>query len=183
MNRNTDGICGFCVRDHNVLRWLIETEVSEVVRNNDIDMAGLFGDALGIRMFRLTTLTRRERDDLFNENLDAIDLLDVEGNISKTFPDGDIVARASCRRGGETVFYIAVEASYRIGAGDVIRASDHAKILRGVTGHAAFAVVAGFEVNPGIGEAYRRRIVFDLAEYMESGRDDVVFWYQLVDDA
>ena len=176
-------MCMFCGRDHDVLRWLIETEVSEVVRNNDIDMAGLFGDALGIRMFGLTTLTRRERDDFFDENLDAIDRIDVEGNISKTFPAGDLIARASCRRGGDTVFYMAVEAAYRIGADDVIRASDHAKMLREVTGYAAFAVVAGFEVNPGIGDEYRRRIVFDLTEYMKSGRDDVVFWYQLVDGA
>ena len=183
MNKNIDEIRRSHERDHDVLRWLIEREVSVAVRNNDANMASLFADVLGIKRFRLRTLTGEQCDDLFDENLDVIDLLDFEGNVSKTFRDGDLIAKASCRRGGETVFYLAVEASYTIDAGDVSRATDHAKILRGPTGHAAFAVVAGVEVDPGIGEAYRQRIAFDATEYMESGRDDVVLWFQLADGA
>ena len=63
----------------------------------------------------------------------------------------------------------------------MIRASDHAKILREVTGHEAFAIVSGVEVDPEIGNTYRQRIIYDLTEYMEYKQDDVVFWFQLAD--
>jgi len=119
-----------------------------------------------------------EYDDLFDDNLV---LVETEGNVSETFPTGDIIAEASNRRSRDTVFYIAVEASYTVNADDVIRASDHAKILQAVTGHDAFAIVSGVEVNPDIGDEYRRRITYDLAEYMESAQDGVVFWFQLAD--
>ena len=92
-----------------------------------------------------------ERNDLFDDNLDTIDLLDTEGNISETFPDCDIIAEARYRRSHDTIFYIAVEASYTVNADDVIRASDHAKILRAATGHEAFAIVSGVEINREIG--------------------------------
>lgn len=141
----------------------------------------MFANVRGINRFRLRTLTREECDDLFDENLDSIDLLDTEGNISKSFPSGDIIAEASYRRSGDAIFYIAVEASYTVNADDVIRASDHAKILRKVTGHEAFAIVSGIEVNSKIGNVYRLRIIEDLTEYMESEREDLVFWFQLAD--
>ena len=115
------------------------------------------------------------------DRYDAIDLLDMEGNIWKTFPKGDIIADVRYRRSGDTIFYIVVEASYTVNVDDVIRASDHAKMLRRITGHEAFAIVSGVEVNPQIGDTYRRRIIHDLTEYMESEKDDAVFWFQLAD--
>ena len=181
MNRNTDEIRSSHRAEHNVLHWLIDNEAKEATRNNYTDIAGLFADVRGIGRFRLRTLTQEECDDLLDDNLDAIDLLSTEGNIWQTFAAGDIIAEASHRRSRDTIFYVAVEASYTVNADDVIRASDHAKILRGVTGHEAFAVVSGVEVNPGIGEAYRQRIISDLTEYMESEQDDVVYWFNLAD--
>ena len=63
----------------------------------------------------------------------------------------------------------------------MIQASDHAKILRGITGHEAFAVVSGVKVSPEIREAYRQRIISDLTEYKESEQDNVVCWFNLAD--
>ena len=170
-------------REHDALHRFRGNYAIEATRNNDSNIAEMFTEALGIKRFRLRTLTRQERDDLFDENLDAIELLVTEGNISKTFSTGDIIAKASYRRSGDTIFYMAVEASYTVNSVDVTRASDHAKILREATGHEAFAIVLGVDVNPGIGDEYRQRIIFDLAEYMESKQDDVVFWFQLADSS
>lgn len=168
-------------REHDALHRFRGNYAIEATRNRESDIAELFAEARGIRRFRLRALTREERDDLFDENLDAIDRLDTEGNISKSFPEGDIIARASYKRQGDAIFYIAVEASYTVNADDVLRASDHAKILRESTGRQAFAVVSGIEVNHRIGDSYERRITKDLTEYLESGRDDEVFWFQLTD--
>jgi len=167
--------------EHDALHRFRGNYAIETTRNNDGEIAEVFASARGINGFRLRTLTREERDDLYDDNLDSIELLDTEGNTSRSFPAGDIIAEASYRRSRDTVFYIAVEASYTLSADDVIRASDHAKILREVTGREAFAIVSGVEVNPEVGNAYRQRIVEDIAEYMESKREDLVFWFRLAD--
>ena len=167
--------------EHNALHRFRGNYAIETTRNSDGDIAELFANARGVNRYRLRTLTREERDDLFDDNLDSIDLLDTEGNISKSFPTGDIIAEASHRRSRDTIFYIAVEASYTVNADDVIRASDHAKILREVTGREAFAIVSGVGLNPEIGNSYRQRIVEDLTEYLESKQDDLVFWFHLAD--
>lgn len=179
MNRNI-----FEIRtEHNALHRFRGNYAMEATRNNDSNIAELFANVRGVNRYRLRSLTREECDDLFDENLDAIDLLDTEGNISKTFPTDDIIAEISHRRSRDTIFYIAVEASYTVNAEDVIRASDHAKILREATGHEAFAIVSGVDVNPRIGDEYRERIIYDIAEYMESKQDDVVFWFQIADSS
>ena len=169
--------------EHDALHRFRGNYAIEATRNNRANIARKFIDARGINRYRyrLKTLSDDECNDLFDENLDAIELLDTEGNISETFPEGDIIAEATYRRSGDTIFYIAVEASYTVNANDVIRASDHAKILREVEGREAFAIVSGVEVNPRIGDTYRQRIIEDINEYMESERDDVVFWFQLAD--
>ena len=150
MNRNIGEIRSFHQAGHDVLRWLIDNEAIETTRNNDINIASLFADVRGINRFRLRILTQEECDDLLDDNLDAIDALGTGGKIWQTFGACDIIVEASQRRSRDTIFYIAIEASYMVNADDVIRASDHAKILRGVTGHEAFAVVSGVEVNPEI---------------------------------
>ena len=74
----------------------------EAARNSEWDIAELFADARGARRFRLRTLTHEERDDMFDDNADAIDLLDTEGNISKSFPSGDIIAEVRQRNSNRT---------------------------------------------------------------------------------
>ena len=181
VNRNVKEIRNSHRTEHNALHRFRGNYAIEATRNNDSNMAELFANVRGINRFRLRTLTREQCDDLLDDYIDAIDLLNTEGNIWKTFPTGDIIAEASHRRSRDTIFYIAVEASYTVNADDVVRASDHAKILRGVTGHEAFAIVSGIGVNPEIGDTYRQRIIYDLTEYMESKQDNVVFWFQLAD--
>ncbi len=167
--------------EHEALHRFRGSYAIDATRNNRYNIANRFAETRGVSRYRLRTLTPEERDDLFDDNIDAIDLLDTEGNISESFPNGDLIAKISYRKSLDTIFYIAVEASYTVNADDVIRASDHAKLLREVTGHEAFAIVSGVVVNPKIGDEYRQRIIHDLVAYMESERDDVVLWFQLVD--
>ena len=181
LNEKIDEIRASHRAEHDALHRFRGNYAIETTRNSDGDIAELFAVARDVNRYRLRTLTREERDDLFDDNLDTIDSLDTEGNISKSFPAGDVIAEASYRRNREAIFYIAVEASYTVNADDVIRASDHAKILRKVTGREAFAVVSGVEVNTDIGDLYRQRIIEDINVYMESERDDVVFWFHLTD--
>ena len=63
----------------------------------------MFADVLGISRFRLRILTQDERDDLLDDNFDAIDKLATEDNVSDTFPTGDIIAEVSHRRSRDTM--------------------------------------------------------------------------------
>lgn len=181
MSRNIDAIRISHRAEHNALHLFRCNYAVDAARNNRINIARLVADVLGISRFRLRILTQEERDDLLDDNFEAIDQLAIEDNVSDTFPTGDIIAEISHRRSRDTIFYIAVEASYTVDADDVIRASDHAKILRGATGHEAFAIVSGVDVNPAIRNTYGQRIIYDLNEYVDSEQDDVVFWFQLAD--
>ena len=183
LGEKIDGIGASHRMEHDALHRFRGNYAIETTRDNDGDIAEKFADARGVDSYRLRTLTRDERDDLFDENLDGIDLLATEGNISKTFPAGDIIAEVSDRRSRDTIFYVAVEASYTVDAKDVMGASDNAKILREATGHEAFAIVSGVEINSEIGDEYRLRIIFDLTEYLESRQEDVVFWFRLEDSS
>ena len=113
MNQNIDELRNSHQTEHNVLHWLRVNYATEATRNNNSKIAELFANFRGISRFRLRTLTGEECDDLFDDNLDSIDLLDTEGNISNSFPTGDIIAEVSHRRSRDTIFYMAVEASSR----------------------------------------------------------------------
>lgn len=181
MNNNISGIRQSHREEHNALDRFRGNYAIEAARNSDAEIAEQFAGAHGVRRFRLRTLTRDEREDLFDDNLDIIDRLDTEGNVSRGFPKGDIIAEARQRRSRELLYYIAVEASYTVDAGDVIRASDNAKILRSATGVDAYAVVAGVTLDSEVEELYRQRIIYNLTQFLESEEDNVVLWFQLTD--
>ena len=167
--------------EHNALHRFRGNYAIETTRNNDITIAEMFANAFGIQRFRLRDIPMEERNDLFDNNLDAIDRLDTEGNTSTSFPTGDVIAEVSQRRTRDTLYYIAVEASYTVNKEDVIRASDNAKVLRVITGHTAYSVVSGVALDPNLGDEYRRRIIYDLPQYLESEEDNIVFWFQIED--
>ena len=181
MNGNIDEIRSSHRLEHNALHRFRGNYAIETTRNNDFTIPDMFASAFGIQRFRLRDIPKEERDDLFDDNLDAIDRLDTEGNTSTSFPTGDVISEVSQRRTLDTLYYIAVEASYTVDAEDVIRASDNAKVLRAITGHAAYSVVSGVALDPRLGDEYRRRIIYDLPQYLESEEDNLVFWFQLED--
>lgn len=157
----------------------------EGTRNRARQIIRLFTSQRGVSRFEVKLLSESDCEKILDdlEDNDAIDQLGTEGNILETFSEGDIIAKVSYRRSGDTIFYIAVEASYTVHPDDVIRASDHAKILREATGQEAIAIVSGVNVKSDMEEIYRERIIVDEKEYMESDRDDMVYWYRLSDSS
>ena len=78
------------------------------------------------------------------------------------------------------LYYIAVEASYSIDDDDVAKVTDHAKIVQAVTGLAAHAVVAGVRLDDEITNDARNKIHEEVAQYVEAGNPDFVYWHRLV---
>ena len=167
--------------EHNAMHRFRGNYAIETTRNSDIAIAEKLTNALGINRFRVRSLPRDERDDLFDDNMETIDQLDTEGNISTSLSEGDIIAEVRHRRSSDIILHIAVEASYTVNSDDIIRASDNAKILRAATGHTAYAIVSGVTLDSRLTDAYKQRISYDLTQYIESEQDNLVLWFQLAD--
>ena len=141
------------------------------------DLAGL----RGMRRLRMRNLDTAELSDiLFNRNPEALDNLDIRDRGWLTFVNADMIVEVTQRNDAESAFYIALESSYTGDQDDLLRATDHAKILRCATGQDAYAVVASVRMAPNI----IGRFFNDIAWFFDSGDEEAAFWYQLrVDEA
>ena len=131
-----------------------------------------------MRRIQIRPMTKDELDQMLNESFEAADALHLRERAWLTFPKAYIIAEVTERRSSRPGFYISVEASYTVDAEDVLRATDHAKILRCVTGLDAYAVVTGVRTAPGI-----EGIIFDeVAQFIEANDEDSALWFQLEED-
>ena len=165
-------------RQHDDLARFRGNYAIDAARNRDAEVAELFARQRGMRQIQVRPLTRDELDQMLNESLEALEALRLRDRAWLTFPKSDIIAEVTERRSSSPDFYIAVEASYTADTEDVLRATDHAKILRCVTGLDAYAVVAGVRTAPGI-----EGIIFDeVAQFAEANDEDSALWFQLEED-
>ena len=151
----------------------------DTAKRNEANIAGLIARLRGMRRLMMRSLSEIERNELvvMLEESDEEEL-GVSENIGLTFRAGDIIAEITERRSDERKFYLAVEASYTGQPRDVKRATDHAKLLRSVTGLDAYAVVAGIRAAPTI----QNSIIYDAGEFVESQDENTVLWYQIKEE-
>ena len=150
----------------------------DAARNSDAEIAQLLARQRGMGRIQARPLSREELDHMLNENYDAVDALGLRERAWYTFPKADIIAEVTERRNPGPGFYIAMEASYTANTEDVLRATDHARIIRCATGLDAYAVVAGVRMAPGIKGA-----VFDeVAGFINTRTEDAALWFQIDED-
>ena len=150
----------------------------DAARNSDAEIAGLFAQLRGMPHIQVRSLGKDELDAMLNDNLDAVEALRLRDRAWLTFPKADVIAEVTERRNSGPGFYIAVEASYTGGIEDFLRATDHAKILRRITGQDAYAVVAGVRKGPSVGSG----VLDDIEEFVAGNDEDTAFWHQLEED-
>ena len=162
-------------RQHDDLGRFRGNYAIDAARNKDVQVVELFARQRGMRRVQIRRLSRADLDDILNDNYEDVEALRLRERVWLTFPKADIIAEVTQRRHSGPGFYIAVEASYTANTEDVLRATDHAKILRGVTGLDAYAVVAGVRMAPNIEGA-----LFDeIAQFTEAGNEDGALWVRL----
>ena len=162
-------------RQHDDLGRFRGNYAIDAARNKDVQVAELFARQRGMRRVQIRRLSRADLDDILNDNYEDVEALRLRERVWLTFPKADIIAEVTQRRHSGPGFYIAVEASYTANTEDVLRATDHAKILRGVTGLDAYAVVAGVRMAPNI-----EGTLFDeIAQFTEAGNEDGALWVRL----
>ena len=135
-----------------------------------------YTDAMGVRRDVM-------RGWLRGENTAIVEGLQLRDRAWETFLVPDLVAAVhdlTAPDDARPLYYIALESSYSsIDDEDVVRATDHAKIVNAVTGLPAYAVVAGVRLDERITDGARSRIREEVAEYVEAGNQDSVYWHKL----
>ena len=149
---------------------------------SDIDIAHLFAHRHGLEDIKTRHISRSNLEAWLRENRDLVKSLDIRQRATRTFLRPDIIASVNdlySADGAAPVYYIVIEASYTGDTEDVDRATDHAKIVRAVTGLEAYAVVAAVMLDDEMEQATRSRLFDDLERFVDARDENGAYWHQL----
>ena len=149
---------------------------------DDLEIADLFAGLHGITSSETSHVSRSELATWLRENSDALNTLDLRPRALRTFRRPDMIMGVRdlyADDDAEPEFYIAIEASYTVGAEDIIRATDHAKILRAVTGLDAYPVVAAVMLHDELAPDMESRLYYDVERFTEADDADAALFYRL----
>lgn len=150
---------------------------------NRVGISNLFAQFHAIKRTDAIPVRRRVlKSWLQGENTEVVESLNLRERTWETFLEPDIVAEVHDLMADDVSrpeFYIVVEASYTGEAEDIDRATDHAKIVRAVTGLDAYPVVAAVRMDDKMEPDTRRRLYDDVQEFVAANDADAAFWYRL----
>lgn len=116
------------------------------------------------------------------ENIESVRALKLRGRAMRTFLQPDLIAEVKHLLADDDeppVFYIAVEASYTADEEDITKVTDHAKIVRVVTGLTVYPVVAAVMLNDKMSNETRNRLYENIDAFMPDAQPDAVYWHRL----
>ena len=148
---------------------------ADAARRNRGEIALIFARLRSMRNLRVRALDSDERSDMLDEHYDAVTALNLRDRAWQTFDVPDLIVEVTARRSSAPGFYIAIEASYTGDMEDLLRATDHAKILRSATGLDAYPIVAGVR----IGSSIRDKVFEDVTHFIRINDEDTALWYQI----
>ena len=175
MRGDIEELHGMYRRQHDDLANFRGNYSYDAAKKNSLEIAHLFVGLHGLQRVRSRHLTEENLGDMLDANLEVVEELRLRERAWRTFEKADLVAAITERQNSEPRFYISVEASYTGDEEDLLRATEHAKIIRRLTGLEAYAVVASVRLAPGI----EKSVFEDVAEFLDANDEDVAFWYRL----
>ena len=179
MRRDISALHGMFRQQHQDFGRFRGNYAHDAARNDRGEIARLFARLRGMRgHLRIRALDSEELSDMLDERYEDVLALNLRDRAWETFYVADLIAEVTERRTSAPGFYIAVEASYTGGDEDMLRATDHAKILRAATGLDAYPVVAGVRIGPSL----RGKTLKDASHLFYTSGEDDALWYQLVED-
>lgn len=146
------------------------------------DIARPFADLRGMKRIKTRQVSRASVESWLMDNVSLVEALDIRPRAWDTFLAPDDIAAVrdlQAENAADPEFYIVVEASYTGEAEDIDKATDHAKIVRAVTGLDAYPVVAAVRLDDGMEPETRSRLYDDVQEFVAANDEDAAFWYQL----
>ena len=147
-----------------------------------LEIAGLFADWLKIRRIKTNPVSRRTLLAWLEDNMPAVESLQLRDRAWRTFLAPDLIAEVrelGSTADSEPEFYIVVEASYTGEEEDTEKATDHAKIVRAVTGLQAYPVVVSVELDDQMDAQTRSRLYEDIEQFFEANDENSAFLYGL----
>ena len=178
MSGDIHALHGMYRRQHDDLARFRGNYAFDAARRNRWDIAQLFASLRGMRRIQSRTLTEDELGDLLEEGYDAVDALNLPNRYWETFLVPDMIASVTQVRPSGPPFYIAVEASYTGNVEDLLRATEHARILRSATGLDAYAVVASVRMAPSM----EGRVYDDVEQFVSADDENAALWYRLAEE-
>ena len=175
MRRDISALHGMYRQQHEDFGRFRGSYAADAARRNRGEIALIFARLRGMRNLRVRALDSDERSDMLDEHYDAVTALNLRDRAWQTFDVPDLIAEVTARRSSTPGFYIAIEASYTGDMEDLLRATDHAKILRSATGLDAYPIVAGVRIGPSI----RDKVFEDVTHFIRINDEDTALWYQI----
>ncbi len=175
MRRDISALHGMYRQQHEDFGRFRGSYAADAARRNRGEIALIFARLRGMRNLRVRALDSDERSDMLDEHYDAVTALNLRDRAWQTFDVPDLIAEVTARRSSTPGFFIVVEASYTGDMEDLLRATDHAKILRSATGLDAYPIVAGVRIGPSI----RDKVFEDVTHFIRINDEDTALWYQI----
>lgn len=162
-------------RQHDDLGRFRGNYAGDAGRRSGPEIAHLFARLHDLRRIFVRPLSIEERGEAMGRASEVEDL-NVRERAWITFQTPDYTAMVSdLMNRGVPLYYIVMEASYTGSSEDVLRATDHAKIIRRASGLDAYPAVAAVRVAPSIESS----VFYDVDEFIEANDEDAVLLYQL----
>ena len=147
-----------------------------------IHIAADLSRSLGMGRVKTRLVPRSMSETWLTEEYETVDALGLRERAWETFMVPDVLAEVRDLRApndSEPAFYIAVEASYTADVEDMLRATDHAKIVRAVTGRDAYPVVAAVLLDDRMDAETRGRLYDNPERFVNANDPDSALWFRL----
>ncbi len=146
------------------------------------DIARPFAELRGMSRIKTRQVSRAMVEHWLMNNVPLVEALKLRPRAWDTFLTPDDIAgvrNLQAENDTEPEFYIVVEASYTGEVEDINKATDHAKIVRAVTGLDAYPVVAAVQLDDQMEPEVRNRLYDDIQQFVEANDAEAAFWYPL----
>ena len=150
--------------------------------NDDLSIAQPFADHHGLKRIKARQVSRATLESWLSNNGDLVESLNLRPRAWLTFLRPDVITGINdlfSDNDAEPEFYMAIEASYTGDAEDIHKVTDHAKIMRAVTGLNAYPVVAAVNLDDEMEPEMRSRLYTDPERFIEANDADSALWHPL----
>ena len=158
------------------------TYAVDASRKDNREVAWLFAYNHGLRLIKTRQVPDDVLENLLANNVALIESLNLRDRAWRTFPGADLVVEVrdlQARLDSTPAYYIALEASYTVEKEDILKSTDHARIIRAVTGVDTYAVVAGVNMDDEMNAETLGRVHTEAERFIETDDPETAFWHQL----